>query len=187
MMNIQISRNPCIKESLGAAHVRGASISTTFLVCPDYVQCLTCSYWKSVCCHITEPCGNRPLQTRREESWSPMYPTEKSTDGTATDLNSFCRKQGQGIPKGDKRFVGSTWVITIRVVSAGRRIPWMTLWLLSQKLKFLFHPSSSKPYNTDLSLFISFFLTQRRPGFDPRASHVGFVVDKVALGQVSSE
>jgi hypothetical protein len=27
----------------------------------------------------------------------------------------------------------------------------------------------------------------RRPGFDPRSSHVGFVVDKVALGQVFSE
>jgi hypothetical protein len=27
----------------------------------------------------------------------------------------------------------------------------------------------------------------RRPGFDPRSSHVGFVVEKVALGQVSSE
>jgi hypothetical protein len=28
---------------------------------------------------------------------------------------------------------------------------------------------------------------QRRPGFDPRSGHVGFVVDKVALGQVFSE
>jgi hypothetical protein len=28
--------------------------------------------------------------------------------------------------------------------------------------------------------------TQRRPGFEPRSSHVGFVVDKVALGQVIS-
>jgi hypothetical protein len=27
----------------------------------------------------------------------------------------------------------------------------------------------------------------RRPGFDPRSGHVGFVVDKVALGQVFSE
>jgi hypothetical protein len=27
----------------------------------------------------------------------------------------------------------------------------------------------------------------RRPGFDPRSDHVGFVVDKVALGQVFSE
>jgi hypothetical protein len=27
----------------------------------------------------------------------------------------------------------------------------------------------------------------RRPGFEPRSSHVGFVVDKVALGQVFSE
>jgi hypothetical protein len=27
----------------------------------------------------------------------------------------------------------------------------------------------------------------RRPGFKPRSGHVGFVVDKVALGQVSSE
>jgi hypothetical protein len=27
-------------------------------------------------------------------------------------------------------------------------------------------------------------LSQRRPGFDPRAVDVGFVVDKVALGQV---
>jgi hypothetical protein len=28
-------------------------------------------------------------------------------------------------------------------------------------------------------------LSQRRPGFVPRSVHVGFVVDKVALGQVS--
>ena len=28
-------------------------------------------------------------------------------------------------------------------------------------------------------------LSQRRPGFDPESVHVGFVVDKVALGQVS--
>jgi hypothetical protein len=27
----------------------------------------------------------------------------------------------------------------------------------------------------------------RRPGFDPRSGHVGFVVDKVALGQIFSE
>jgi hypothetical protein len=27
----------------------------------------------------------------------------------------------------------------------------------------------------------------RRPGFEPRSGHVGFVVDKVARGQVSSE
>jgi hypothetical protein len=27
----------------------------------------------------------------------------------------------------------------------------------------------------------------RRPGFEPRSGHVGFVVDRVALGQVSSE
>jgi hypothetical protein len=27
----------------------------------------------------------------------------------------------------------------------------------------------------------------RRPGFEARSSHVGFVMDKVALGQVSSE
>jgi hypothetical protein len=27
----------------------------------------------------------------------------------------------------------------------------------------------------------------RRPGFDPGSGHVGFVVDKVALGQVFSE
>jgi hypothetical protein len=27
----------------------------------------------------------------------------------------------------------------------------------------------------------------RRPGFEPRSGHVGFVVDKVALGQVFSE
>jgi hypothetical protein len=27
----------------------------------------------------------------------------------------------------------------------------------------------------------------RRPGFDPRSGHVGFVVDKVTLGQVFSE
>jgi hypothetical protein len=27
----------------------------------------------------------------------------------------------------------------------------------------------------------------RRPGFDPRSGHVGFVVDKMALGQVFSE
>jgi hypothetical protein len=27
----------------------------------------------------------------------------------------------------------------------------------------------------------------RRPGFDPRSGHVGFVVDKAALGQVFSE
>jgi hypothetical protein len=27
----------------------------------------------------------------------------------------------------------------------------------------------------------------RRPGFEPRSGHVGFVVDKVALGQVLSE
>jgi hypothetical protein len=27
----------------------------------------------------------------------------------------------------------------------------------------------------------------RLPGFDPRSGHVGFVVDKVALGQVSSK
>jgi hypothetical protein len=30
-------------------------------------------------------------------------------------------------------------------------------------------------------------LPQRRPGFEPRTGHVGFVVDKVALGQVFSE
>jgi hypothetical protein len=30
-------------------------------------------------------------------------------------------------------------------------------------------------------------LSPRRPGFDPRSVHVGFVVDKVALGQVFSE
>jgi hypothetical protein len=29
------------------------------------------------------------------------------------------------------------------------------------------------------------FLDPRRPGFKPVSSHVGFVVDKVALGQVS--
>jgi hypothetical protein len=29
--------------------------------------------------------------------------------------------------------------------------------------------------------------TLRRPGFEPRSSHVGFVVDKVALEQVFSE
>jgi hypothetical protein len=28
-------------------------------------------------------------------------------------------------------------------------------------------------------------LPQRRPGFDPGSTHVGFVVDKAALGQVS--
>jgi hypothetical protein len=27
-------------------------------------------------------------------------------------------------------------------------------------------------------------LSPRRPGFDPRSVHVGFVVDKVVLGQV---
>ena len=27
-------------------------------------------------------------------------------------------------------------------------------------------------------------ISPRRPGFDPRSDHVGFVVDKVALGQV---
>jgi hypothetical protein len=27
-------------------------------------------------------------------------------------------------------------------------------------------------------------LSPRRPGFDPRSFHVGFLVDKVALGQV---
>jgi hypothetical protein len=27
----------------------------------------------------------------------------------------------------------------------------------------------------------------RRPGFDPRSGHVGFVVDKMVLGQVFSE
>jgi hypothetical protein len=27
-------------------------------------------------------------------------------------------------------------------------------------------------------------LSPRRPGFDPGSAHVGFVVDKVALGQV---
>jgi hypothetical protein len=30
-------------------------------------------------------------------------------------------------------------------------------------------------------------LPRRRPAFEPRSGHVGFVVDKVALGQVSSE
>jgi hypothetical protein len=30
-------------------------------------------------------------------------------------------------------------------------------------------------------------LSSRRPGFKPGSSHVGFVVDKVALGQVFSE
>jgi hypothetical protein len=30
-------------------------------------------------------------------------------------------------------------------------------------------------------------LPPRRPGFEPRSGHVGFVVDKVALGQVFSE
>jgi hypothetical protein len=29
--------------------------------------------------------------------------------------------------------------------------------------------------------------SQRRPGFDPMSGHVGFVVDKVTLGHVSSE
>jgi hypothetical protein len=34
---------------------------------------------------------------------------------------------------------------------------------------------------------VSRWLPPRRPGFDPRSDHVGFVVDKVTLGQVFSE
>jgi hypothetical protein len=37
----------------------------------------------------------------------------------------------------------------------------------------------------ELILDVASFLPQR-PGFDPRSGHLGFVVDKVALGQVSS-
>jgi hypothetical protein len=37
---------------------------------------------------------------------------------------------------------------------------------------------------TQLRRLVAGFLP-RRPGFDPRSGHVGFVVDKVALGQVS--
>jgi hypothetical protein len=38
-----------------------------------------------------------------------------------------------------------------------------------------------------LRRLVAGFPPRRRPGFDPRSDHVGFVVDKVALGQVFSE
>jgi hypothetical protein len=34
---------------------------------------------------------------------------------------------------------------------------------------------------------VSSWIPLRRPGFEPGSCHVGFVVDKVALGQVFSE
>jgi hypothetical protein len=41
--------------------------------------------------------------------------------------------------------------------------------------------------NSDIAQAVSRRLPTAAPRFDPRSGHVGFVVDKVALGQVSSE
>jgi hypothetical protein len=39
----------------------------------------------------------------------------------------------------------------------------------------------------DITQAVIAHFPQRRPGFEPRSGNVGFVVDKVALGQVFSE
>jgi hypothetical protein len=51
-------------------------------------------------------------------------------------------------------------------------------------------PLTHSATEADISAHFSFVLTPfppRRPGFDPRSGHLGFVVDKVVLGQVFSE
>jgi hypothetical protein len=52
---------------------------------------------------------------------------------------------------------------------------------------FSVHQSSIRRYIVSILWASSSNLPPRRPGFDLRSGHVGFVVDKVALGQVSSE
>jgi hypothetical protein len=42
-------------------------------------------------------------------------------------------------------------------------------------------------FSTDCSVTMILGFPPRRPGLEPRSGHVGFVVDKVALGQIFSE